>query len=126
MSGPGPLAGSRIMLVTDDVDLRDLSQMLFEWYGATATIAPTVKAVDVSKRFGPDLILVDLPFDRREVFALVPRLRHGVPIVAVTKHGYDHPEHEARRAGFDLQMSVPLDPDSFERALAGILRKRAA
>lgn len=124
--GAGALAGARVLIVTDDPDLRDLTRSLLEWYGATAAIVPTAKAVESAGPFEPDVILVDLPFDRREAFALAARLRGRAPLVAITRHGHDHPAREAIKAGFALQISAPLDPDGFEVSLARVLTRRAA
>ena len=46
-------------------------------------------------------------------------------LVALTKHHHDHPSHEALAAGFDAQVDEPLDPESFEKALAELLRRAA-
>ena len=124
--GASALAGARVLIVTDDPDLRDLSRLLLEWYGATAAIAPTAKAPEVAGLFAPDVIVVDFPFDRRDVFALASRLRGRAPLVGISRHGHDHPPHEAIKAGFVQQLSAPLDPDGFESALALLLRRRAA
>ena len=127
--GAGMLDHVRILLVADDADTRDLMRMLLEWYGAdTAAIGMSI-ATSFVATFQPDLILMDLPFAREQVFALVGGIRkrrdgdRGRPrLVALTKHGHDHAEQDALEAGFDTQVAEPVDPEVFERSLVALLR----
>ena len=127
--GAGLLDRVRIVLVADDSDTRDLIRMLLEWYGAEAATVTTSGATSFVATFRPDLILVDLPFAREQAFTLVGQIRKGrrrngarPRLVALTKHGHDHTEHEAIAAGFDTQVAEPVDPEVFERALVALLR----
>ena len=127
--GVGLLDRVRIVLVADDADTRDLMRMLLEWYGASAAAVPTSIATGFVATFRPDLVLMDLPFAREQVFALADHMRRargpngGRPrLVALTKHGHDHAEQEALDAGFDTQVAEPVNPEVFERSLVALLR----
>ena len=126
--GAGMLDRVRIVLVADDVDTRDLVRMLLEWYGASAATVTTSGATTCVATHRPDLVLMDLPFFRERVFAMAGRIRKERPyggrprLVALTKHGHDHLEQDALKAGFDTQVNEPLDPEAFELALVALLR----
>jgi len=130
--GAGLLTGARVVLVTDDADLRDLMRLLLEWSGAVVGAVRADDAFATVARSRPDIVLVDLPFEPAGMFALGARLhalrgaRGGRPgLVALTKHAHDHPEAAAVDAGFDVQVATPVDGYAFESLLAGFVRRRA-
>jgi CheY-like chemotaxis protein len=116
--GAGLLDHVRVLVVTDDVDTRDLMKVLLEWYGA-----------EVVRWSAPRILLVELPFERDGAFTLARALRTmrdgngGTPrLVALTRHQHDHPESQTLGAGFDAQIPQPVDPLAFEQALVALLR----
>ena len=130
--GTGALQGTRVLLATDDVDTRDLLRMLLEWCGAEVATALLPDALRLVPWFRPDIVLIDLPFERDGAFALAGRLCRlprsaggGARLVALTGHNHDHRPSEAIEAGFDAQMDEPLDALVFEDALVGLMRKEA-
>src|SRR5947208_1317223 len=109
--GAGTLGGARVLLVTDDYDARDLMRLLLVWFGATVMTTSLDRARGMATMFHPELVLVDLSFDRQAAFTLARRLHGGPRLVALTKHHHDHPPHEALEAGFDGQVDEPLNPE---------------
>jgi CheY-like chemotaxis protein len=130
--GGGALAGARIVFVTDDPDSRDLMGLALQWCGAEfATIRLTDAAGNMIQWFRPHLVLVDLPFERDGAFDFAARVRalptsNGlIHLVALTVHHHDHPEHEALRAGFEVQLPKPIEVEALEGTLARVLRRTA-
>ena len=126
--GAGALTGRRIVLVVDDPDQRDLIGLLLGWYGADVATVSTADVTAFVERLRPDMILMELPFDRTRAFALAGQLSTQLngngtkpSLVALTKHAYDHRESEALGAGFNGQIAEPLEPELFEQALAALL-----
>ena len=127
--GAGLLDRVRVVLVTNDVDTRDLMGLLLHWFGATVASVTMEAAPQYVATFRPDLVLMDLPFARDRVFAMATVLREqqgrngGKPrLVALTRHSHDHSERDALAAGFDAQIAEPVEPEDFERTLLALSR----
>ena len=127
-----PLANIQLLLIDDDDDWRQLLSLALEGLGATVRAVPSGRAgVEVLRSAGasvPDVILADIGMPNEDGFAFLESVRamngkvSSVPIIAVT--AYAGPENEARAlaAGFRLQCTKPLDPDTVARAVLKVLR----
>jgi CheY-like chemotaxis protein len=97
--------------------------------GHTATIATDGRAaLDASRKFQPEFVLLDLRLPDTDGYSLLRRLRsdgaHDATVVAYTGSADDDAEDRIRRAGFDAYLAKPVDLDQLMRLLAGSPEKR--
>jgi signal transduction histidine kinase/ActR/RegA family two-component response regulator len=130
------LAGTRVLIVADDADSRDLVTEALSACGANVmTASSNDEALDVIRRCGdkdrPDVIVSDL--DRREddgfdiirsLRSLEPAKGGRIPAIALFDHG--NPEgYRCRAAGFHSQLAKPIEPVAIAEAVARAARDAA-
>jgi CheY-like chemotaxis protein len=112
MSKRGALHGTKVLLVEDAKDIREVFALLLEAEGAeVAATASGREAIELSAREGFDVLLTDLglpdiPGDA-VIRHVVAAARRRPWIVVVT--GYDEPFiSRARAAGADVVLTKPI------------------
>ena len=112
------LAGARVLIVDDDVDVAEGMAFVLRDAGAVTDVALTAAAAIVAfHRFHPDVVVSDISLPDKDGFAFMRELRSLGPdgggwIPAIAISGLGDPEHvrEAILAGFQLHMPKPFDP----------------
>ena len=125
----GRLEGVRVVAVGQEASTRDLLRELVSGWGADVRLAAsTDEALELVTDDPPDLIVSDVAALGPDGYALMRRLRTlepsrggGLPALALTGHG--GPEDRARvlAAGFQGQLTKPIDPDALRSALSRLL-----
>jgi CheY-like chemotaxis protein len=130
-----PLAGTRVLVVDDEEDVRTYLLAVFADAGAEiAEAADGTEALEMVAARRPDLITLDLSMPGRDGVEAFCDLRRnpataGIPICVVTGHPefrsliYERPE--APPEGF---LGKPVDPDTLVRTvrrILGLARRRA-
>jgi CheY-like chemotaxis protein len=127
---------SRVLLVEDHVDTR---QMYAEFLGIefeVLTAADGVQALSMMRTHAPDLMVTDLSLPGMNGFELIARVRddpslRSIPIICLSGYGGTEHEERARAAGCDRILQKPCMPDelaaivSDEIAHAAKRRKKA-
>lgn len=112
--------GTRVLLVDDDDNARQVIARMLEHYGARvrqATSAPD--AVHAADRERFDLVLTDLAMPDHDGYWLLDRIRAAHPdlrVAAITALGITDDEISA--AGFDAFVRKPVDPARLAELLA--------
>ncbi|MEP7301402.1 MAG: ATP-binding protein [Caldimonas sp.] len=133
-AAPGPagpaLAPRRIVVVEDNVDNRELMEVLLGMNGHTVTALGNGEAgVAAILAEHPELAIVDLGLPGIDGFEVARRVR-AAPAAAATLlfavTGYGTPEDRARAlgAGFDGFLVKPFDLEVFDRIVAAALAQR--
>jgi len=112
---------SKVLIVDDDVDSREMLSLVLEMAGHTVCTAKDgAEALVVADRFEPNVIFLDIEMPKADGYVTCQILRKmdGVQkarIYAVS--GVTGVAHERRcsETGFDGQISKPADPDYFAR-----------
>jgi len=120
-----PSRPRRILIVEDLSDAAITLELLLEMLGHTVEIAGNgMAAMDKARRFLPDVILCDigLPgqldgYDVARAIRADARL-DAIHLIAVTGFNSQEDMEKAKRAGFDLHLTKPVDPVALERHLA--------
>ena len=115
-------------LVEDNVDNRELMQLLLGLKGHAVT--PSATARPAWRRIlgeAPEVAIVDIGLPGIDGYEVARRIRHAAPappplLVAVTGYGTPEDRQLALSTGFDAFMVKPFDIDAFER----LLREKAA
>jgi two-component system cell cycle response regulator DivK len=118
MPGVEPARGgtSRVLLVEDHADTR---QMYAEFLGIdfdVATAADGEEALRIMRERAPDVIVTDLSLPGMDGFELIASVREDaalkwIPIICLSGYGgYEH-EQRARAAGCNRILQKPCMPD---------------
>ncbi len=73
-------------------------------------------AIDASREFRPEAILLDIGLPGMDGYQVARRLRdeangQGAVIIAISGYGQDDDRRRSREAGFDHHLVKPIDPD---------------
>jgi CheY-like chemotaxis protein len=126
------LAGMRILVVDDHPDALDLVETILADEGAKVTTAATgAQAMELlhAAPGRPDAVVCDIGLPDEDGYQVVARIRDReralgwtprLPVIALT--AFTRPQERARAlaAGFDAQMSKPVDPDALVSELARV------
>ena len=117
------MTGERLLLVDDDAPFRDRLAVSMTRRGwETRTAGNMADALDASRLFQPDSILVDLRIGSESGLDLIPPLRVLRPdarIVVLTGYGSIATALDAVKSGASDYLTKPADADQIEAALAG-------
>jgi len=121
-----PMAGSRrVLLAEDNAVNQKLGVRLIEKFGCRADIAANGReAVEMSRSFPYDLILMDCRMPEMDGYAATREIRRRegarthVPIVAMTAHAVKGAREECLEAGMDDYITKPVSVGELERVLA--------
>jgi CheY-like chemotaxis protein len=108
-----------ILVVDDNADNRDLTQILLECEGFEVRMAENAaQALSLLETFRPKLILMDVQLPEMDGLALTRRLRRdpslrGVIIVALSAYAMEADKRNARAAGCDGYITKPINTRTF-------------
>jgi CheY-like chemotaxis protein len=134
LNGGPRLDGARVLVVDDAPDVREVVTDILTKYGATVTaVSSAEEALAALQGERPDVLLSDLAMPGKggywligKVRALAPERGGVTPAAALT--GHTGPEHRASvlRAGFQVHVEKPIDPDQLVGAVAILALKEDA
>jgi DNA-binding response OmpR family regulator len=107
---------TRILVVEDNLDSRDLVALLLEHEGYEVVVASDgYQGILAAASEELELIIVDLNMPHIDGVEMIKILRAGqqyrnLPILAITAFGMERAE-QAVKAGADRTLAKPLDPD---------------
>ena len=116
----------RLLVVDDNRDAAESLCMLLEVLGLEVECANDgASALQLAKRFAPDVALLDVGMPGMDGYTLARRLRQdpchdGLVLAAMTGWGEDSDRARAREAGFDHHFSKPADIKALTRMLDGV------
>lgn len=122
---PHTLDGMKVLVVDDELDTVELVAELLRHCGAeviTALSAPA--ALESFLKDKPDLLVCDLAMPQEDGYSLIRKIRAlgperggDAPALALTARAKDEDKDEALRAGFQLYLTKPVDPEDLVSAL---------
>ncbi len=130
---PLALSNTRILVVEDDPDTRELLVLLLGEHGAaTMSVASADEALTVLQQWTPDLLVSDLAMSDKDGYWLIRRVRElplsqggRVPALALTAYARAEDRARALAAGFQLHLPKPFDPADLIEAAARLLGRQA-
>ena len=130
---PARLTGSRVLVVDDDTDTRDVLKALLEDAGATVTTSRS--AAETRALFPdvhPDLLIADVGMPDEDGYSLIASIRRlesgasaQVPAIALTARTLPEDVEQALTSGFQLHMAKPFDARQLVDAVATLMAKPA-
>jgi PAS domain S-box-containing protein len=126
------LDNSRILVVDDEPDTRDLLKAIFSQCGAQVEAAATAQeALDILGQWGPDLMVCDIGLPVEDGFELIKKVRGSgtektryVPALALTGYARIEDQKKALSSGFQMFITKPVDPAHLTRAVEDLLKNR--
>ena len=126
------LTGSRVLVVDDDTDTRDVLKAVLEDAGASVTTsrsAAETRALFPALR--PDLLIADVGMPDEDGYSLMASIRQleggaptRVPAIALTARTLPEDVQQALSAGFQLHMAKPFDARQLVDAVATLMATR--
>lgn len=122
-----PLAGCKIMVVDDSIDMRRLFSMILQQAGADVSFAEDgaeglEAALDIYARGEQfDCILMDMQMPVMSGYEATARLRragYSGPVIAVTAHCMDGDEERCIRAGCNSYTTKPIEKTELIKLVA--------
>ncbi|GAA6617506.1 response regulator [Scytonema sp. NUACC26] len=123
------LQGIQVLVVDDDADNLELITFILEQSGAVVTsVSSAEEALQLFYQTQPDILIADLGMPRmdgytllRQVRALPPEQGGQVPAIALTAYAGEIDRQKALKAGFQLHISKPLEPETLVDAIVQII-----
>jgi len=128
---PCSIAGMRVLVVDDELEMRKLITMVLRAAGASVVTAGS--AADAFEHLTGqsfDALVSDIAMPDEDGHSLTRRIRarlddkSRIPAVAVTAYGGPLQHQLALSAGFDDYVKKPFAPQDLVRAVAGVLANR--
>ena len=120
-------APSKILVVDDDVRLRDLLSRYLTEQGFQVTTLPDARDLDKKlQRDPPHLVVLDLMLPGEDGLAVCRRLRaagENVPIVMLTAKGEDVDRIVGLEMGADDYLPKPFNPRELVARIHAVLRR---
>jgi two-component system, cell cycle response regulator DivK len=117
-----------ILVVEDNDDTRAIIRLELERCGyRIVEAADGREAIEITEKFCPDLILMDLNMPDVDGLTAAQTIRKysehcaGVPILAITAYDTIGIEEAAREAGCDAYIKKPLDMPQLEKTVSGFI-----
>ena len=113
----------RVLVVDDDRDTAHSTCSLLRLWGHEARAAyDGPAALNAATRGRPNVVLLDIGLPGIDGYEVARRLRQGPGgrpglLVAVTGYGKPEDQDRARRAGFDVHLLKPVDPEHLQALL---------
>jgi len=112
------IRGTRVLVVDDDADARELIKRLLEECGAQVTVAgSSTEAIKIIRRGDLDVLVSDIAMPGEDGNALVRHVRDlppeqggELPAVALTAYARAEDRVKAIRAGFQMHLAKPVEP----------------
>jgi two-component system CheB/CheR fusion protein len=114
---------NKLLLVEDNAAIAKMLQRTLEIKGfEVATASDGREALRIIHSLLPDVAVIDIGLPDMDGYEVARQLRenpawNGLMLVALTGYGRDSDREKSRRAGFDLHLVKPLDPDELLRAI---------
>ena len=112
------LAGTRVLIVDDDPDAREVIGAILRHYGASVVVATSVSTALVAlRREQVDVLIADLGMPIEDGYDLIRHVRSSetdkiaqLPAAAVTAYTTEEDRDRVLAAGFQFHLAKPVDP----------------
>ena len=110
------LKGLEVLLVEDNSSTRTMVRIYFECHGIIVHEATNgVEAIRKFNELHPDVCVVDIGLPDRNGFEVAEQIRlaenQPLALIAMTGYGLPQDREKASKAGFDLHLIKPVDPE---------------
>ena len=112
----------QVLIVEDNVDQAQTLRMFLSMKGHRLEIAATgPAAIEVARRFRPEVVLLDLGLPGIDGFEVARQIKNeygdAVRIIAVSAYASENDRRQSLEAGCELHLVKPADPRFIESLL---------
>jgi signal transduction histidine kinase/ActR/RegA family two-component response regulator len=126
---PRSLRGTRVLVVDDDPDAREVLRAMLEDAGATvATTASAIETRAIMGHLRPDLLIADIGMPNEDGYSLIRSVRAlesemtgHVPAIALTAHARAEDIDRAFASGFQIHVAKPVDASRLLSTIATLV-----
>jgi len=117
------LAGISVLVVDDDDDARELTEIVLRQVGATVRSASSAtEALELIKAAVPAVVVADIAMPQRDGTWLLRKVRSlqgvpAIPFIAFTALALAHDRQRLLAVGFVDHIIKPADPDEVVQAI---------
>ncbi|WP_392482343.1 ATP-binding protein [Nostoc sp. C110] len=127
-----PLSGIRILVVDDDTDSRDFVAFVLEEDGAfVIAVSSAYEALQTLALVKPDVLVSDISMPEMDGYMLIHQVRTltpeqggQIPAIALTAFARNDDQQEALKAGFQMHLSKPVNPEELIAAITRIVETK--
>jgi CheY-like chemotaxis protein len=126
-----PLSARRVLVADDNVDSADMEAALLSAVGCEVrTVYDGESTLREAERFRPDVVLLDIGMPDIDGHEVCARIRSqawggGMVIIAVSGWGQESDRRRSARAGFNMHLVKPVDPDALLRIVRDAISQSA-
>jgi PAS domain S-box-containing protein len=129
-----PLNGIRVLVVDDNTDSRDIITFVLEQDGAFVIgVSSAYEALETLAEIKPDVLISDIGMPKMDGYMLIHQVRcltpeqgGKIPAIALTAFARNDDQQEALKAGFQMHLSKPIDPQKLIAAIAQIVETKVS
>lgn len=126
------LSGIRVLVVDDDADSRDFVAFVLEQDGACVfTVSSAFEALQTLPQVKPDVLVSDISMPEMDGYMLIHRVRTWtpeqggqIPAIALTAFARNNDQHKALKAGFQMHLPKPLNPEELVAAIVKLVETK--
>lgn len=123
------LTDVRILVVDDELDMRELISAILEQTGAAIKVAASAaEGLEILEQFKPDILISDIGLPEMNGYELMHQLRSlspeqggQIPAIALTAYAGELDQQQALAVGFQRHLAKPIEPDTLVRAIAALI-----
>lgn len=127
--GAVDLSGLRILVVDDEVDSRELIQVILAERGAQVTaVGSAAAALQVLETTTPAILVSDIGMPEVDGYALMQQIQirlkqqgETLPAIALTAYAGEADQQRALAVGFQRHLAKPIEPADLLRAVVSLL-----
>ncbi|MDM9379826.1 PAS domain S-box protein [Chlorogloeopsis sp. ULAP01] len=124
------LSGVHILVVDDEVDMRELLARMLKDVGADVTATPSAtEALAALQQQLPDILLADIAMPKIDGYMLMHQVRalpsqqaRQIPAIALTAYAGEYNQQRAIAAGFQMHIAKPVEPKVLIEAIVSLLK----
>ncbi|WP_199349922.1 hybrid sensor histidine kinase/response regulator [Nostoc flagelliforme] len=129
-----PLAGIRVLVVDDDADSRDFIAFVLEQDGAfVMAVSSALEALQTLAEVKPDVLVSDISMPDMDGYMLINEVRTWapeqggrIPAIALTAFARNNDQEKALKAGFQMHLPKPLNPEKLIAAIFKLMERKAS
>jgi CheY-like chemotaxis protein len=123
------LSDTRVLVVDDEPDIRDLVTFILQDYGVQVTaVASAQEALQSLSESIPDILISDIGMPKIDGYMLIRQIRERSPqqggqvrAIALTAYASEINQQQSLAAGFQMHIPKPVDPDALVKALSSLI-----
>jgi len=128
-----PLRSTRVLVVDDEADSREVVSLILERCGAQVNVACCAQeAYEMVQEQLPEVMIADIEMPGEDGYSLIHRIRSlphkrggGTNAIALTAHAGAHDLARLLSAGFQRHVPKPLQPGELIQAITALTRAKS-